>query len=110
MRGLILLMVVACGAPRPTTDPLAKLRSYEAAMCWCPEHPDPKAVELGAVDEDCSIAASEPVKAWVGDGTSWQVGLTPDEVTEAKAILERIRRCFQAGIGDPLPPKRATGS
>jgi hypothetical protein len=106
----VLVLLLACrrptqtpiqnAAPRSGVDPLAKLRVFEATMCACLVNQGPE------IDESCSGTAAEPVNAWIHDGTSWKRGLTNDQVTEANEILDRIQRCFQAGIGDPLPPRR----
>jgi hypothetical protein len=106
IRGLAIVLVIGCGGgsspalknSAPPEDPLAKLTTWETQVCAC------NAVEGEAVDETCSIEAAKPVNEWVRDGTSWKKNLDDAQVKEALEILDRIRRCFQAGIGDPLPP------
>jgi hypothetical protein len=109
VRQLLLALVVACGGgSSPTTlkntepphDPLAKLRTWETQVCAC------NAVEGDTIDETCSGEAAKPVNEWVRDGTSWKNNLDDAQVKQALEILDRIHRCFQAGIGDPLPPRR----
>jgi len=69
-------------------------------MCACLENQPPE------VDETCSGEAAKPVNAWVRDGT-WKRGSHARAGSNRRQRSStRIHRCFQAGIGDPLPPRR----
>ncbi|HEX7702969.1 MAG TPA: hypothetical protein VF403_19660 [Kofleriaceae bacterium] len=106
IRELAIVLIVGCGGGSspalknsvPPEDPLAKLRTWETQVCAC------NAVEGETLDETCSSEAVKPLNDWVHDGTSWKKNLDDAQIKEALEIADRIRRCFQAGIGDPLPP------
>ena len=82
----------------PTPARLAKLRNMEKPVCTalgkCGGEDGP--------DEICAGKVVAPINAWIRDAT-WRRTFDPDQIAEAETILARIRSCFQAAIGDPLP-------
>jgi hypothetical protein len=113
------VLVAACGggSPRPLRntaaagpdDPILRLARLEPAMCGCVERQGSTIdmVDPGSAEgelADCVSKAAVPVNAWIGDDVGWRRGLSAAQVARATELLDRIRRCFQVGVGDPLPP------
>jgi hypothetical protein len=117
MRGVTLAVVVAvalvaCGgdardpgkaAPPPRAavpEPLVLLHRYEVAMCACTTEEYEASHQLG---DECPGDPSGKTNAMIAD-PSWRRTLDAQQNAEADRLLDRIRRCFQASEGDPLPP------
>jgi hypothetical protein len=88
--------------PRRVADPLAELAAIRAGLCNCVEHPGPS-IEEG--DDSCIGPFANRYNAWSKNPTS-RAGLSTADQARLAELDDAARRCFQAAIGDPLPPKR----
>jgi hypothetical protein len=108
MRAAALVVLAACGpthrpaAPiansMPATDPLAELVAIRDGLCDCLHHQE------GELDESCPSPFADRYNAWAKRKHD---DLTPAQRTRLAELDEEAHRCFQASIGDPLPPKRS---
>jgi hypothetical protein len=109
---LIALALAACASPRaapvanttssssPPPELFSELIAIDAGLCACAH------AEGDAIDEGCAQPFIDRYNAWVHATERARERLPPDQHARLLEIDEHAHRCFQAAIGDPLPPKR----